>query len=158
MGFIGSNAEMLFWKAKINGQIYLSAWNGRQWSNLRVQTGLNSIKDPVTFSTLTTGCHQLVYRPDLNQIEAVFCDVNGNQDIWFTSMKLGALETWFPPPSGMALPEKISTAPNRHNALNIVAGKDGSFYALWIEPDIANNASSDGGKIVWDGDDCFLEW
>jgi hypothetical protein len=146
MDFIGANTEMLFWQAVINGHVYLSAWNGQHWSVLRPQTDLNGIKDPETFTALITGCHQLVFRPDLNQIEALFCDLNGNQDIWFTSMKLGALKTWFPPPSIWTMPENISTSSNQQRELNVVTSKDGSFYALWIESEPARNATSDGGR------------
>ncbi len=130
----GKNADMLLLQSTFSNQVYLTAWNGQSWSIPQAQAGLSGIIDPNTGRTLSTGCRQIVFLPEQNLLQAVSCDLDGNEDIWYSSMRLGSTAGWFSASSSWNSPQQLNTIPWGIDGLNLVVGEDGKFYALWTQP------------------------
>lgn len=130
----GKNADVLLLQSTLSNQVYLMAWNGQRWSIPQAQAGLSGIIDPNTARTLSAGCRQIVFLPEQNLLEAVSCDLDGNKDIWYSSMHLGSTAGWFSASSSWNSPQQLNTIPWGIDGLNLVVGEDGKFYALWTQP------------------------
>lgn len=136
---VADRSDLMLWQATTNNQIYLSAWNGSQWSPPQIQSDLSGLKDPVTARMLSLASRQMVYVSDENRLESVASDVDGNLDIWYSSQELNDnLDEWFPPPSAWEAPQQLITMDSGIHDLNVVADSDGGFHALWIQPPLGN--------------------
>lgn len=155
-GFLGGDTEYLLWQATINNQVNLVAWNGSTWSDPQTQAELTGVTNPVTTQALSTGCLQLEYRPEKGQLNAIRCDTDGNQDIWYTSKPLEIDENWFAKESTWSAPEALTTTAKAIASLNVVSGDDGSIYSMWTEPSQSVGVTGDSFDMVmfsvWDGE------
>jgi hypothetical protein len=134
---LGKNADALLMQATLGNQVYLVAWNGQQWSIPQAQAALSGIHDPNTSRTLNAGCRQFAFQPEQNRLEVVSCDLDGNKDIWYSSMLLGSTAGWFSATSSWNTPQQLNSVPWGLDGLNLVAGEDGKVYALWAQPSVA---------------------
>jgi hypothetical protein len=115
----------------IQGELYITAWNGSTWSFPEIQTGLSSITNPATFDTVLLGCEQAAgYN---NRLFVVGCDENTSGDIWFIWREMDALEELFPMPSEWSGDATIITVPRSLTSLTSVTDNAGSIHAIWIQ-------------------------
>lgn len=160
--FLAQREDFALWQGMVNGQVILAAWDGRRWSEPQTQIGLAGFKDPDTGQMLNLGCRSLFYQADMNALHAAGCDLNGNQDIWYTHKSLGDLAAWFAPYSSWISPQELILAPFGAQTVNILTDSQGNFHALWtqVPPAGADSppASSEANRVVfhsyWDG----LRW
>ncbi len=151
--FVGTYDGSLLLLAVAEGQSYLLAWNGEEWSLPQEQPGLASFTHPDTFRAVTLGCHQTAFFGGVGEVVAVGCEAATTAvgDIWLTSRKLEQVAPWFEPPSAWSLPQPLAQvtagADNRVDYI-LVGDSDGRFHVLW----------SDGAANLlytrWDG----LNW
>jgi hypothetical protein len=115
----------------IQGDLSLIAWNGTEWSEPEIQSGLSTISNPRTFDTITFGCQQV--SSDNGILYVVGCDQGAGGDTWFISRKLDSLESMFPSSSPWSFAREVTITPNRILSLTSVADQEGSIHVLWVE-------------------------
>src|SRR5262249_42000656 len=86
---------MLYLLTNHKNQLFLSAWNGAQWSQPQVQPILAGFEEPETYAPVTLGCHQATWLGE--QLYVVGCDTSSGGDIWVTSQQIASAASWFSP-------------------------------------------------------------
>jgi hypothetical protein len=109
----------------------LIAWNGAEWSEPEIQSGLSTISNPRTFETILFGCQQISSKNGI--LFVVGCDQGSGGDVWFISRKLDPLENLFPSPSAWSSPRDVATSLNKLSSVTSVSNTDGSVFVLWTE-------------------------
>jgi hypothetical protein len=115
----------------VQGNLFLSAWNGTNWSNWEAETGPASITNPATFEPVTLGCQQVA--PYKNQLLVVGCDKGNGGDIWFVERKLDSLEYLFPLPNQWGGDTNILSTPREISSLASIADDSGNVHAVWVQ-------------------------
>ena len=158
--FLAQGDDFYLWRAVVSDQVVLAAWNGSQWSDPQTQIDLAGFHNPVTGQMLTMGCLNLHFLPGTQMLSAAGCDVNGNQDVWFTQKSLSDLEDWFLPYSSWNNPLEIALAPYAIDGVNLNVDSGGNFHALWTQIFVDEGStvmpSRNADKVVhysrWDGE------
>jgi hypothetical protein len=91
-----SPGGLLYLLTTLKRQVFLSAWNGSQWSEPQEQPVLSGFKEPEIFTSVLYGCHQATWLQD--RLYVVGCDTGEGGDIWVTSRGVASASTWFTPP------------------------------------------------------------
>lgn len=125
-GFSDDPDIPLYLLTKTKGDVYLSAWNGSQWSQPQEQRVLSAFEDPEIFTEVVLGCH----RASLfnKRLYIVGCDTGEGGDAWFTSRDIGS----FQPPVWSQLAPVMNDA-RRLEALDLVSTEDGLFHAFFTQ-------------------------
>lgn len=130
-----SNSDYLLLFTEVEDQVYLQAWDGRRWSDLRSQSALSGFNNPETLNTVVFRCREPLIGDD-DHLLVIGCDQNtsgfNNGDIWLASRPLGTLDEWFPPPSAWSMPVLVGTSEVKFGEPRIMADSDGRFHAFWV--------------------------
>jgi len=95
-GLANSPDGPLYFLTETQSQIYLSAWNGLQWSEPQQQPVLAGFEDPEIFTQVDYGCHRASLLGE--RLYIIGCDQGEGGDVWVTSRDLEADKSWFMPP------------------------------------------------------------
>lgn len=112
------------------GQIYLSAWNGVQWSAPQAQSILSSFEDPEIYTQVEYDCQKAASFGE--QIYIVGCDRGGGGDIWVSSRILGSTTPWFSPPV-WTQPALVTSDSLKIESVEMVATKDNLIHAFFSQ-------------------------
>ena len=85
-GLANSPGNPYYLLTETQSQAFLTAWNGRQWSQSQAQRILSGFEEPEIFSEVIYGCHQASMVG--NRLYIVGCDQGVGGDIWITSRDL----------------------------------------------------------------------
>ncbi|HET9905174.1 MAG TPA: sialidase family protein [Anaerolineales bacterium] len=86
---LASNTEgPLYLLTKGASQVFVSAWNGSQWSQPQEQSILSGFEEPEIFSEVIFGCQQASLFGE--RLYIVGCDEGGGGDVWVTSRTIDA--------------------------------------------------------------------
>jgi len=85
-GVANSSGGPLYFLTKTQSQIYLSAWNGRQWSEPQEQPTLAGFEEPEIFTKVIYGCHRASMLG--KRLYVIGCDEAEGGDVWVTSRDL----------------------------------------------------------------------
>jgi hypothetical protein len=114
--------------------VFLTAWDGQNWSTPQLQTPLTGFVNTETFRDVLLGCHQLLNHE--NVLYVLGCDGGGGEDIWLTQRELGAVDEWYPTPTPTSVwnPEfsLMDDGRERGDARLLIDGQ-GDVYAFWTE-------------------------
>lgn len=147
---VGQNGRLLLLatvEGNVQGGVYLAAWNGERWSELREQEPLASFLNPETLRPVSFDCRQdLVVR---EQLMAVGCSSGDSRDVWFLTRPLGDMAHWFPAPSTWQVAPLLATAFDEILFPTIVTDLNGWLHIFWVE---SNSAVIN--YVRWDG----LRW
>jgi hypothetical protein len=140
--------ERLLLVATLEGNIqpgvYLTAWNGSRWSELREQAPLSNFTDPETLRPVRLGCRQELAAAE--EIIVVGCSSGDVRDVWLLTRPLGDVAHWFPAPSPWQVAPILAGADKEIQFSVLVPDVDGRLHVLWAEAD------SDVIQYVhWDG-------
>lgn len=156
--FFATNDGLLLLQTMIQDQVYLLAWDGNQWSIPQLQLPLLRFVDPETYRYINFGCRQYDYHAIENRLLTVGCEIGGDGegigDIWITSMQVGDVNTWFPPPSIWAVPVELTSVTGEIQSPQIVIDGDRYTHTFWTQVSDGNQGSLDSNINVssWDGD------
>jgi hypothetical protein len=128
--------------------IYLSVWDGSQWSQPQYQATMRNFPDPETLTSVEYRCRKMV---NLNgeSLYVIGCDISFGGDIWFLQRSFGDIEAWFPPPSAWTNPSLLVGSEEPIAQGIVIADYQGKVHGLWaIHDDIIYSR--------WD-DDRWLE-
>ncbi len=143
-----SHSDLLMLMMSIQGQVYLLAWDGIQWSYPQAQPSLLSFQDPVTFDPVSLGCRMPGY--DLSgELAVVGCDTGGGGDIWITDRVIGNAEEWFPPDSAWTSPELVEQSTNPISSPILLADSAGRLHAIWIGNESGTESSPSLESILY---------
>ncbi len=129
-----SQDNLLIMMTNIQGQVYLVAWDGSQWSKLQPQRELMGFLDPDTFDQVIFGCRQAAQDTTNGHLVVVGCDTGRGGDIWFTQRSIGDISEWFPPPSAWTEPEVVTTTDTPITYSMMLSDSKGRMHAFWIQP------------------------
>lgn len=133
----------LLLRTNIRDQIYLSAWNGKEWSEPQLQPMLSIFEDPEIFNQVDMDCLQTLLVG--NQLYAVGCDKSTGGDIWLTARQIGNITSWFSSHDWSPL-TPLASDNLKLSTMDMVATQDGLIHALF-------NQASDPSIFYtrWDG-------
>lgn len=92
-GLTNGPTDLLYFLTETQDKIFLTAWNGLQWSQSQEQSVLSRFEEPEIYTDVLYGCR----RAGLSgkQLYMIGCDQSGGGDVWFTSRDLGSNSSWF---------------------------------------------------------------
>jgi len=122
--------DVLLLLTHIQSQIFLTAWNGLQWSEPQSQQILSGFEDPEIYTQVEYDCHQA----DLfgQQLYIVGCDRGGGGDIWVTSRNIESTTSWFSPPV-WSQPALVTSDSLEVEAVEMVATGDNLIHAFFSQ-------------------------
>lgn len=128
--FIQNN--LLLMMTTIQGQVYILAWDGNQWSKVQPQRELNGFLNPDTFDQIILDCRQ-AGQDSRGNLLVVGCDTGKGGDIWFTERSIDNVSEWFPPPSAWAEPETVTITDTPITNPIVLSDSKGRMHAFWIQ-------------------------
>lgn len=126
-GLANSSEDPLYFLTETQSQVYLSAWNGRQWSEPQEQSVLAGFEDPEIFTRVDFGCHQASLLGA--RLYIMGCDEGGGGEVWVTSRDLGSNTSWFTPPVWSQL-SSVTDDNLKIEAIELVSTDDGIIHAF----------------------------
>ncbi|HSK65483.1 MAG TPA: hypothetical protein VK888_01035, partial [Anaerolineales bacterium] len=111
-------------------QTFLTAWNGRQWSQSQAQGILSGFEEPEIFSDVILGCHQASMLR--NRLYIVGCDQGVGGDIWITSRDLRPNMFSFSS-SAWSQPSPVTDDELTIEAVELVATGDDLIHAFFSQ-------------------------
>jgi hypothetical protein len=83
-----SPEDPMYLLTEMTNQVFLSAWNGRQWSQAQVQSVLSGFEEPEIYTEVIFGCRQASLLGE--RLYIVGCDEGQGGDVWITSRDMGS--------------------------------------------------------------------
>jgi len=125
-GSTTTSEDLLYYLTETKHQIYLSAWNGHQWSQPQAEPTLSGFEEPEIYTGVEYGCHRASMLGE--RLYVVGCDQGGAGDIWVTSLDLKSSASWFSEPAWSQL-SPVSVENLKIEAIELVATDDGFIHA-----------------------------
>ncbi len=151
---MGQNSSIVL-SSILNSQIYMSVWNGEEWSKPELQVELSEYVDPETLNLLALEDPQFVITPE--NLIYVMGRSNplggGGADVWVTSRSLGSEKAWFPDGNKWTNFESVMQTASSVSSYSIVSDEEGWMHVFWSTKVSVGDDSSDR-KIFysrWDG-------
>ena len=129
-GLANSSEGPLYFLTETESQIYLSAWNGIQWSEPQEQPVLDSFDDPEIFTKVEYGCHRASLLRE--RLYIIGCDQGEGGDVWVTSRALESDSSWFTTPVWSEL-SPVTSDNLEMEAVELVATDDGLIHAFFSQ-------------------------
>jgi hypothetical protein len=138
--------ELYYLLTNIQNQIFLSAWNGTEWSAPQIQQSLTGFEDPETFAQVLYGCHQAALFRE--RLYIVNCDQAGGGDIWVTYRELRSTSSWFSP-AVWSQPAPVSLENLDITAIELVSTTDSMFHACFSQREDSSIYCSRWDGTTW---------
>ena len=129
-GLANSPESPLYFLTETQSQVFLTAWNGLQWSQQQAQPILSGFEDPEIYTEVIYGCHQASLLGE--RLYIVGCDQGGGGDVWVTSRDLGSNTSWFSSPL-WSQPSPVTDDNLEMEAVELVATNDGLIHAFFSQ-------------------------
>ena len=129
-GSTNSPEDLLYFLTETQSQIYLSAWNGIQWSEPQEQPILAGFDEPEIFTKVNYGCHRAALLGE--QLYVVGCDQGEGGDVWITFRDLKSQSSWFKPPVWSQL-APVTNDNLKMESLELVTTDDGLIHAFFSQ-------------------------
>lgn len=110
--------------------VFLTAWNGLQWSEQQAQPILSGFEDPEIFTQIDYGCQQSSLFGE--RLYIVGCDQGGGGEIWVTSRTLESKTSLFSSP-GWSQPSLVTDDNLKLEAVELVSTDDGLIHAFFSQ-------------------------
>ncbi len=143
IGRLGDETLLL---TKAQNQIFLTAWDGTQWSNPNLQNTLSGFIDPVSQANVNLGCLDIEVHE--NKIFVVGCGISTGEDIWFIDSNIPDFSDWYPSSSAWSIPDSFSARENSIQSLHSVADLNGAIHAIWLEPSGIYHSKWEGDQWI----------
>jgi hypothetical protein len=158
--FLVQRDDLVLWQGDIGNQVFLTAWNGSEWSEPRTEPLLTGFWDEDTGKTMTMANRYLFYQDGEDSLLAVGCDVNVNRDVWFTRRSLENLDEWFLTFSSWQMSTEITVSTEEFSDIEIISDEEGNYHALWLQSSTTGMGSQsiagESPKVInytrWDGE------
>jgi hypothetical protein len=119
--------DPLYLLLETHNQVFLSTWNGLQWSRPQVQSILSGFEDPEIYTEVIYSCH----RTSLSEgrLYVIGCDQGAGSDVWVTSRDLGSSTSWFETLGWNQL-SPVTSGYHEIEAVELVATDDGLVHVF----------------------------
>jgi hypothetical protein len=133
---VGQSGQLLLLatlEGNIQGGVYLAAWNGERWSELREQAPMSSFSNPETLRPVSFDdkCRQDLLVGE--QLMVVGCSSGDIQDVWLMARPVAGLAQWFPEPSAWQVTPVLAAAAGEILFPIVIPDVDGWLHVLWSE-------------------------
>ena len=129
-GLANSPGGLLYFLTKTQSQIYLSAWNGRQWSEPQEQPILVGFEEPEIFTKVIYGCHRASLLG--KRLYIIGCDQGEGGDVWVTSRDLASNASSSNAPA-WSQPLPVTDDTLKIKAVELVATSDDLIHAFFSQ-------------------------
>jgi hypothetical protein len=129
-GLANSSEGPLYFLTKTPSQVYLSAWNGRQWSEAEEQPILAGFEEPEIFTKVTYGCLRAALLG--KRLYIIGCDQGEGGDVWVTSRDLASNTSSSKPPA-WSQPLSVTDDTLKIEAVELVATGDDLIHAFFSQ-------------------------
>jgi hypothetical protein len=143
-GLANSPEGPLYFLTETQSQVFLTAWNGLQWSQPQAQPILSGFEDPEIYRDVIYGCRRASLLGE--RLYIVGCDQGGGGDVWVTSRDLGSNTSWFKPPVWSQL-SPVTGDNLEIEAVELAATDDGLIHAF-----LSQHQDSAIYYTYWDGE------
>ncbi len=116
----------------VKGQMYFTAWNGKEWSQTQTWPELVEFVDPETLNQVRLECQTPVFLPS-QSLALAGCDRESGQDIWFSGRSLADIDGWFNRITGWRVAEEIQSTKNILANINVAVDSQDGVHALWSQ-------------------------
>jgi hypothetical protein len=126
-GLANSPESLLYFLTETKSEVFLTAWNGHQWSQPQAQPILSGFEEPELYTEVIYGCRRTSWLGE--RLYIVGCDQGEGGDIWVTSREVMSDISWFKPPVW----SQLSAVTSDHlamEAVELVATDDGFMHAF----------------------------
>lgn len=118
----------LYFLTETKNQVFLTAWDGKEWSQSQSQPILSGFEEPEIYTQVLFGCHRAALYGD--RLYVVGCDLGDAGDIWATSRDLASFK---PPVWSQLVP--VTSDNLALESVDLVSTDDGMFHAFFTHPD-----------------------
>jgi hypothetical protein len=119
-----------FFLTETKSQVFLTAWNGLQWSTPQAQSILSGFEEPEIFTEVIYGCHRESLLGE--RLYIVGCDQGVGGDVWVTSRDMGPIMSLFSSPT-WSHPSPVTDDPLEMEAIELVATSDDLIHAFFSQ-------------------------
>jgi hypothetical protein len=144
----GSDEPMLLIQQE--GQSFLLAWYGEQWSEAQMQPPLSSFVNPLSYQLVDFRWQQAQVVD--GQLQVVGDDRNATSDVWFLQRPVGDVADWFPPPSVWGAPVVAGSSELPVQSPLLVADSLGQVHLFWVQPYAVNGGALTLYHVLWNGE------
>ena len=120
----------LYLLTEAKSQVFLSAWDGLQWSLPQAQPILSGFEEPEIYTEVIYGCRRASLSGE--RLYVVGCDEGGGGDVWVTSRDLGSDTSLFEAPVWSQL-SPVSSDNLAIEAVELVATGDELIHAFFSQ-------------------------
>jgi hypothetical protein len=130
-GLADSPDNLLYFLTETQGQVYLTAWDGLQWSQPRAQPILSGFEEPEIYTQVIYGCHRAYLFGE--RLYVVGCDQGGGGDVWVTSRDLGSATALFSSPT-WSQPAPVTSVDFEAASVELTATGDDMIHGFFSKP------------------------
>lgn len=129
MAFFKTSASQVLVSAIIQEQVYLMAWNGKQWSDVQNQRDLISFDNPTTLNVVDFKCEKAALQG--SQLVMVGCDASTGGDIWATSRAINDVPGWFVDRVGWSVVQAVDAGQAPITSVQLISDPQEDIYLYW---------------------------
>jgi hypothetical protein len=141
----------------VQDAVFLTAWDGQQWSDPQAQTILSEFPDPETLVNVSYGSRQVIGAGG-NQIISVGCDKGTSGDTWLTTMTLTDLSSWFSGKATWRIPTSVHTVKGMASGVQLAADTTGQLHAIWSQVEEVQFANGETTNQLTDHVLYYSKW
>ena len=130
-GVTSNLTDLLYFLTETQDKIFLTAWNGLEWSQSQEQSILSRFEEPEIYTDVLYSCRRAALSG--KQLRIIGCDQGEGGDIWFTSRNLGSNSTWFAQQVWSEL-SPVTKDNLEMESIELVTTEDGLIHAFFNKP------------------------
>jgi hypothetical protein len=121
-------AGPLYLLTETKSEVFLTAWNGLQWSQPQAQPILSGFEEPEIYTQVIYGCHRASLLGE--RLYIIGCDQGEGGDVWVTSRDLGSFKPKLPAWSQLS---PITSQNLKLESIELVATDDGLIHGIFSQ-------------------------
>jgi hypothetical protein len=129
-GLANNSGDAFFLLTESKNQVFLTSWNGDQWSQPQLQRTLSGFQETEIYTDVIYACHRASMSARTMYI--VGCDLGGGGDVWITSRDMGENASWFSSPV-WSRPSPITNDLRKVEAIELAATNDNLIHAFFSQ-------------------------
>lgn len=125
-----SPEDPLYFLTETQSQVFMSVWNGRQWSAPQAQPILSGFEEPEIYTEVVYGCLQASLLRE--RLYIIGCDEGRGGDVWITSRNMGVSTSGLSSPV-WSQPSPITSENLKIESVELMTTDDGLTHAFFSQ-------------------------